>query len=677
MTTKVLRLGRFQTEALLGEGGTTETYRARLADTKPGADERRFVLTLLRSERGRPDAQLAARFVEAARRLAGLDQSGFVRVVELCEGPGQIYAACEFKAGVDLAQLRSQAAPRGLMDPRLVGLLAQKIAERLAPLHARTQAPRVHGGLTPGNVLVSPEGEVFFLDCGLAEAVRPRSDAFISRWFFAAPEQLSGTAATPASDLYSIGALIFFLFTGRPPFTAPTGDALKDRIAAGVPALPEMPPSLHALMARLLSSDAALRPKSAAVVARQISAAMLAAKAGPMAATTGVAASPAIASGATSSDAVGAPVAPSPPAAGSHRGSTASRVASTRSPVAVPAPTARSARATDHTSSASAESVVPFALDEGMTDDKRPSAAARAGMAQQSVVEPVVPFSLEKASIEDSSADDAEEEDDRGAGMAHISADDPDVGVVYDDDDDVEEQVEVGADGKVRRRRRRRLRIPAWYRSPLARKMSRLALVPLAGLLIVGAVAGVLFYRQWAATRAESERQNALIMAEVARRAAELRPPKPPEPAPLPAGQLAVKTTPAGAMVWLDGAQNRKTPVTFITTPASHRLVVTLPGYRMLRDVVDTSKGLVWEREMFVAPRLDSGRVPLTVTCNTEGRYPVFVDGRDSGEMCPASDLRIEPGRHSIGVFVIPQNRIWTFDREVQLNRPHRIQFNY
>jgi eukaryotic-like serine/threonine-protein kinase len=676
MTTKVLRLGRFQTEALLGEGGTTETYRARLADSKPGADERRFVLTLLRSEHGRPDAQLAARFVEAARRLAGLDQSGFVRVVELCEGPGQIYAACEFKAGVDLAQLRSQAVPRGFMDARLVGLLAQKIAERLAPLHARTQAPRVHGGLIPGNVLVSPEGEVFLLDCGLAEAVRPRSDAFISRWFFAAPEQLSGTAATLASDLYSIGALMFFLFTGRPPFTAPTGDALKNKIAAGVPALPEMPPSLHAVMAKLLSSDAALRPKSAAVVARQISAAMLAAKAGPMAAATGVAASPVGAPGATPSDGVGGPVGQSPPDAGSHRGSTASQVAGARSPVAAPAP-AKSARAADYPSSASAESVVPFALDEGGTGDRRPSAASRAGTAQQTAVEPVVPFSLEKASREDSSADDVDEEDDRGGGLARISADDPDVGVVYDDDDDVEEHVEVGADGKVRRRHRRRLRIPAWYRSPLARKMSRMALIPLAGLLIVAAVAGVLFYRQWAATRAASERQNALIMAEVARRAAELRPPKPPEPPALPAGQLAVKTTPAGATVWLDGAQNRKTPVTLITRPGSHRLVVTLPGYRMLRDVVDTSKGAAWEREMFVAPRLDSGRVPLTVTCNTEGTYPVFVDGRDSGEMCPASDLRIEPGRHSIGVFVIPQNRIWTFDREVQLNRPHRVQFNY
>jgi hypothetical protein len=97
----------------------------------------------------------------------------------------------------------------------------------------------------------------------------------------------------------------------------------------------------------------------------------------------------------------------------------------------------------------------------------------------------------------------------------------------------------------------------------------------------------------------------------------------------------------------------------------------------MLRDVVETSKGALWEREMFVAPRLDSGRVPLDVTCNTEAVYPVFVDGKDSGELCPASDLRIEPGGHSIGVFVIPQNRIWTFDREVQLNRPHRVRFNY
>ena len=640
MTTKVLRLGRFQTEALLGEGGTTITYRARLADAKPGADERRFVVTLLRGERGRADAQLAARFVEAARRLAGLDQSGFVRVVELCEGPGQIYAACEFKVGVDLAQLRSQAAPRGFMDPRLVGLLARKMAERLAPLHARTQAPRVHGGLHPGNVLVSPEGEVFLLDCGLTEAVRPRGDAFISRWFFAAPEQLAGLPAEPASDLYSIGALIFFLASGRPPFEGETGDALRDKIAAGVSALPQMPPWLHAVMARLLSYDTGLRPRSAADVARQISAAMLGAEAGPMAA---------------------AERAPS---------RVASHVVDASSP---PAPGAVLVRA----SSADVEPVVPFSLDQGLIEAARRYAAARAGAAGPSVVEPVVPFSLENAPTGDFSAGDAVAPDGQEDGRSKISADDPDVGVVYDDDDDVEEHVEVGADGKVRRRRRRRLRIPVWYRSALARKMSRLALVPLAGLLLLAAAAGVFFYREWATTRAASERRNALLQAEAARRAAELRPPKPPESPSLPAGQLVVKTTPSGATIWLDGVQKGKTPATLTATPGSHRLVVTLAGYRMLRDVVETSKGALWEREMFVAPRLDSGRVPLDVTCNTEAVYPVFVDGKDSGELCPASDLRIEPGGHSIGVFVIPQNRIWTFDREVQLNRPHRVRFNY
>jgi len=621
MTTRVLRLGRFQTEALLGEGGTTQTYRARLADAKPGVDERRFVVTLLRDSRGRVEAQLAVRFVEAARRLAGLDQSGFVRVVELCEGPGQVYAACEFKAGVNLAQLRSQAAPQGSMDPRLVGLLGRKIAERLAPLHARTQAPRVHGGLNPGNVLVSPDGEVFLLDCGLAEAVRPRSDADSSRWLFAAPEQLAGSAAVSASDLYSVGALIFFLFTGAAPFPALTLDELKDKIAAGVPALPLAPPWLYAVMAKLLSSDAGLRPRTAAEVARQISAAMLAAEAGPA-------------------------------------------VAATR-------PSASSVAAS---AAAESESVVPFALDDGITEDERPGAAPRAAAAEPSAAEQIVPFSLEASPSED--AGDTAEDDGQASGLSEISADDPDVGAVYDDDD-VEEQVEVGADGKVRRRRRRRLRIPVWYRSALARKMSRLGLIPLVGLLVVAAVAGVFFYREWAATRVETERRNAELMAEVARRAAELRPPKPPESAPMPAGQLVVKTTPAGAMVWLDGVQKDKTPLTLATTPDSHRLVVTLTGYRMLRDAVDTSKGALWEREMLAAPRLDGGRVSLTVTCATEARYPIFVDGRDSGELCPASDLRIEPGRHSIGLFVIPQNRIWTFDREVQLNRPHRVQFNY
>jgi serine/threonine protein kinase len=651
MTKKVMRLGRFQTEALLGQGGVTETYRGRVAGGKPGADERRFVITVLRGLEGRPDPQQAVRFIEAARQLAGLDQSGFVRVTEIGEGPGPIYAVHEFKAGVDLTQLRGQAAAGVFMDPRLVGLLARKIAERLSVLHGRSQAPRAHGGLNSGNVLVAPDGEVLLLDCGLAEVVRPRGDAFVSRWFFAAPEQISGAAPGPASDLYSIGALIYFLYSGMPPFVASSVDALIAKIAAGPPSLPNMPHWLSAVMARLLSSEASLRPKSAVDVARQISAAMMAAEAGGMPTRTAVVAD------------VAGPLAVTPPTTIPDGG----RSVLPSAPY-LPATPAAAPSADEASAPADAdEAVTPFSLDEAITEDERPHAAARAA---GSGGVPVVPFSLEPAP----SGDD-DDPNDRGA--SDISADDPDVGVVYDDDDDEQEQVEVGADGKVKRRRRRRLRIPVWYRSPLARKMSRMALVPLVGLLMFAALAGVFFYREWAATRAESERKNQQLLAEAAQRAVQLRPPAPAESTPLPPGQLEVKTTPSGATVWLDGVQKQRTPTTLITKPGSHHLVVTLTGYRMFRDVLDTSKGLLWEREMFVAPRLDSGRVPLSVGCVTEGRYPIFVDGKDSGELCPASDLKVEPGRHSIGLFVIPQNRIWTFDREVQLNRPHRVQFNY
>ena len=649
MIAKVLRLGRYQTEALLGQGPTTETYRARLSESK--GDDRRFVITLLRERPGQVETQMVARFVEAARRLAGLDQAGYVRVIEIGEGPGPIYAVHEFKIGVNLSQLRKQAAPTGTMDPRLVGLLARKLAERLAPLHARSQDPRVHGGLSPGNVLVTPDGEVLLLDCGLADAVRPRGDAFVGRWLFAAPEQVAGGMAVPASDLYAIGAMIHYLFTGEPPFVAQTATALREKIAAGLPAVAGMPPWLHVPMLRLLSHNPGQRPASAADAARQISAAMLAAEAGHVSRGRSI------------------------PADARERQGLVSKVAEHAVGVQAPAPNNQAAPSIAESGGQGSESVgtpafVPFSLDETSTEDEGLLAPPDRTMAS----EPLVPFSLDGLSA-DPDKDGGEGQ--HRQGMSAISADDPDVGVVYDEDDEEQEHVVVGDDGKVKRRRRRRIRIPVWVRSEMARRMSRLALIPLMVLLVLVAGAGVLFHRKWTATREESARRNAELLEEVRKREMARQMPKRPEPPSLPPGHLLVKTSPAGAAVWVDGVQRGESPLTVITSPGPHRLVFTLTGYRMLRDVVDTSKGVLWEREMLATPRLDDGRVPLTVTCRSENRYPVFIDGKDSGELCPVSDLKIEPGRHSIGVFVIPQNRIWTFERELQLNRPHRVQFNY
>jgi len=279
-------------------------------------------------------------------------------------------------------------------------------------------------------------------------------------------------------------------------------------------------------MAKLLSPDAALRPRSAADVARQISAAMLAAEAGPLAAPAR--------DRATSGHAVGDSRVQASLTVASDSSPTASQMVGASLPVAAPPPGVAPVQVAGSASSAGAEPIVPFSLDEGISEDERPWAAARALAAQEPAWGPVVPFSLETSPSDDTvGAGDTAKSDVQEGERSGISSDDPDVGVVYDDDDDVQEQVEVGADGKLkRRRRRRRFHIPVWYRSAMARKMSRRALVPLVALLIVAAAAGVFFYREWAATRAESTRQNALRQAEAARRAAELRPPKPPEPPP-------------------------------------------------------------------------------------------------------------------------------------------------
>jgi hypothetical protein len=55
----------------------------------------------------------------------------------------------------------------------------------------------------------------------------------------------------------------------------------------------------------------------------------------------------------------------------------------------------------------------------------------------------------------------------------------------------------------------------------------------------------------------------------------------------------------------------------------------------------------------------------------------VFIDGKEIGALCPIAGVRLDPGKHMVGIFVIPQNRIWTFDRDVVAGRPHRVQFNY
>jgi hypothetical protein len=255
-----------------------------------------------------------------------------------------------------------------------------------------------------------------------------------------------------------------------------------------------------------------------------------------------------------------------------------------------------------------------------------------------------------------------------------ISADDPDVGVVYDEDEE-EDEIEVTADGKVKRRRRKGIHLLAWTKSAFARKLFRYAWAPIAVLVVAAGVEGYFLLQSWRAARDETMLRDAALAAEKAR--LEANKPKLVPPPVLPKGHLVLKVNPSGAAVWLDGQEVGSTPSTIMTEPGAHRLVITSPGYRMLRDVVDTTKGAVFERDMVPAVFPLTGSVGLNVACTTEGKYPVIVDGKEIGALCPIAGVRLDPGRHMVGVFVIPENRIFSQDREVVADRPHRVQFNY
>jgi serine/threonine protein kinase len=265
----------------------TETYLARLAteveDTAGaggGAAGQVFALKLLRPDRV-PDgsfAKVARRFVAAGRQLHDFHRPGFGKVVDVSDDPAATLIVTEHIAGRDLARLietsRAEAGERAGLDPALAGLLGSEIARLLHVGHT-AKPPFCHLGLAPQNVSVTAAGEVVILDLGIAASLRGITEQPVERWFYVAPE-LQGVdpgsvvlddREAVAADLYSLGALLFYLVFGRPLVEASTPSELVGRKRLpDMPDMPETPSKLSAAMRTLLSPEPEDRPESAAML---------------------------------------------------------------------------------------------------------------------------------------------------------------------------------------------------------------------------------------------------------------------------------------------------------------------------------------------------------------------------------------------------------------------------
>lgn len=208
------RLGNYQILEEIGRGGMGVIYRARQRHSR-----RIVALKRVLSYHG-DSRETLERFRREAEAAASLDHPNILPIYEVGEADGLPYFTMKYATGGTL----QQAAPVLKSDTRECVRLLSKVARAVAHAH---REGILHRDLKPGNVLLDALGEPMVSDFGLAKWIETdsnltRSLAIFGTPGFIAPEQASGSrgSLTPAADIYSLGAILFDLLTGRPPFLA-------------------------------------------------------------------------------------------------------------------------------------------------------------------------------------------------------------------------------------------------------------------------------------------------------------------------------------------------------------------------------------------------------------------------------------------------------------------------
>lgn len=297
--TNTLIDGRYRVIDLLGTGGMADVYLAE--DQNLG----RKVAVKLLHERFARDQEFVQRFHREASAAAGLQHKNVVNVFDRGQFDGTYYIAMEFLAGRTLKELIRAEAP--MAPQRAVAICAQI----LAAARVAHRSGIVHRDLKPQNIIVDEEGTVKVTDFGIAGVGKSdvtESGAVMGTAQYISPEQAHGKEVGPASDLYSIGVVLYEMLTGKVPFEGDTAVALAlQHVSAPPPrpsaAVPGLSPAFDAVIAKAMAKQPAERFASADEFTAALGAALGQATGLPTAATEATAVTrivPAIAGAATS-----------------------------------------------------------------------------------------------------------------------------------------------------------------------------------------------------------------------------------------------------------------------------------------------------------------------------------------------------------------------------------------
>ncbi|MFI1418749.1 serine/threonine-protein kinase [Streptomyces sp. NPDC020731] len=267
-------LGRYELTRELGRGGMGVVWAAH--DPQRGGE---VAVKLLAPRPGASDfTSLERRFLREASLTARLRHPGIPAVHDHGSHEGRLYLVMDLVPGRALDAVLESEGP---LPVEHAADVTRRTAEVLAHAHAQNV---VHRDLKPSNLMLTPDGDLKVLDFGVAAALDPQpgetrftaANATPGTVMYMAPEQAVGETV-PASDLYSLGCVLYELLTGAPPFAAGSQFLLYHRHAHDpVPPLderrPGVPAGLRELVEALLEKKPQDRPASATEVAARAAA---------------------------------------------------------------------------------------------------------------------------------------------------------------------------------------------------------------------------------------------------------------------------------------------------------------------------------------------------------------------------------------------------------------------
>ncbi len=268
--------GRYELGELLGRGG--------MAEVRKGTDQRlgRVVaVKRLRTDLA-SDATFQARFRREAQSSASLNHPSIVAVYDTGEEHAtdgsdveQPYIVMEYVAGRTLREIIREG--RKILPERALEITSGV----LSALDYSHRAGIIHRDIKPGNVMLTPSGDVKVMDFGIARAISDASStmtqtaAVVGTAQYLSPEQARGETVDSRSDVYSAGCLLYELLTGRPPFVGDSPVAVAYQHVRE-PAVPpsdhdvELPPAIDAIVMKALAKRVEDRYQSAAAMRSDI-----------------------------------------------------------------------------------------------------------------------------------------------------------------------------------------------------------------------------------------------------------------------------------------------------------------------------------------------------------------------------------------------------------------------